>query len=227
MKHVSLLAARACGLAMLSAAAAVAQAWGSPNAPQHSNDRATVQMPSFTDKAMELRSAMRQLWGEHVLWTRYFIISAADDLPDKDANAARLLQNQVDIGNAIRPYYGDAAGDKLTALLKEHILVAADLVGAAKAGDSAKVETTKAKWYSNSDEIADFLSAANPRNWPRDAMRAHMRDHLNLTFEEASSRLQENYSADYAAFAKVTEQIMEMADELSEGIIKQFPHRFQ
>ena len=68
-----------------------------------------------------------------------FIISAAGDLPDKATATDRLLQNQVDIGNAIKPYYGDAAGDKLTALLKEHITTAAEVVTAAKANDSANV----------------------------------------------------------------------------------------
>src|SRR5881392_1307792 len=95
--------------------------------------------PSMTKP--EFRAAMRKLWEDHITWTRLFIVSAVADLPDKDATTQRLLQNQVDIGNAIRPYYGDAAGDKLTALLKEHILGAAELVGAAKAGDSAALKT--------------------------------------------------------------------------------------
>src|SRR5437868_4715438 len=108
--------------------------------------------------ALEFRNAMRKLWEDHITWTRLFIVSAAADLPDKDATTQRLLQNQVDIGNAIRPYYGDAAGDKLTALLKDHILGAAELVMAAKAGDNAAIQTASDKWYANANEIAAFLS---------------------------------------------------------------------
>src|SRR5881396_292768 len=83
--------------------------------------------------------AMRKLWEDHVTWTRLFIVSAAAGLPDKDATTQRLLQNQTDIGNAVAELYAADAGNKLTALLRDHILIAANIVAAAKAGDNAKV----------------------------------------------------------------------------------------
>src|SRR2546423_954483 len=92
-----------------------------------------------SSKRMALHDAMRKLWEDHITWTRVFIISAAGDLPDKATATDRLLQNQVDIGNAIKPYYGAAAGDQLTALLRDHILISADVVAAAKANDQAKL----------------------------------------------------------------------------------------
>ena len=58
---------------------------------------------------------MRVLWEEHITYTRNYIISALAGLPDTDAVAQRLLRNQDDIGNAIKPFYGDAAGNKLSA----------------------------------------------------------------------------------------------------------------
>jgi hypothetical protein len=174
-------------------------------------------------KEMALHDAMRKLWEDHIIWTRVFIISAAADLPDKAAATERLLQNQVDIGNAIKPYYGDAAGDKLTTLLKEHITTAAEIVTAAKAGDKAKQDDATKRWFANADQIADFLSGANPRNWPQAEMRKMMRDHLNLTTEEVVARLQGNWAADIAAFDKVHQQILHMADMLTAGIVKQHP----
>ena len=77
-------------------------------------------------KADQLREGMRRLWDDHVVWTRLFIISTLSDLPDAPATTERLLQNQTDIGNAIKPFYGDAAGTKLTGLLREHILIAGE-----------------------------------------------------------------------------------------------------
>src|SRR5438045_3095425 len=84
---------------------------------------------------VDFRNAMRKLWEDHITWTRLYIVSAAADLPDKDVTAQRLLQNQTDIGNAVKPFYGEAAGNQLTALLRDHILGAVDLIAAAKAGD--------------------------------------------------------------------------------------------
>jgi len=175
---------------------------------------------------MVLHDAMRKLWEDHITWTRIFIISAAGDLPDKPTATNRLLQNQVDIGNAIKPYYGDAAGDKLTAILKEHITTAAEVVTAAKANDSAKLADANKRWLANADQIADFLSGANPKNWPRAEMRAMMHDHLDLTTKEAVARLHGDWAGDIAAYDEVHEQILKMADGLSAGIINQFPKKF-
>jgi hypothetical protein len=178
---------------------------------------------------LAFHDAMRKLWEDHIVWTRQFIVSAAtaeENLPDIGPTVDRLLANQTDIGNAIKPFYGEAAGDALTALLREHILTAADIVAAAKAGDTAAVEAAAAEWYANADEIATFLSEANPKHWPLDEMQAHMKSHLDLTLEEAVARLEGRYAADIAAYDRVHADILEMADMLSDGIIAQFPSRF-
>lgn len=178
-------------------------------------------------KAVALHSAMRKLWEDHIIWTRVFITSAVGDLPDKAAATDRLLQNQVDIGNAIKPYYGDAAGDKLTTLLKEHITTAAELVGAAKAGDKAKQDDATKRWFANADQIADFLSGANPKNWPQAEMRKMMHDHLTLTTKEVVARLQGDWAGDIAAYDAIHSQILHMADMLTKGIVNQYPAKFK
>ncbi|MHB0967307.1 MAG: hypothetical protein ACYC36_12720 [Bellilinea sp.] len=184
------------------------------------HEKMTAEQTTFHD-------GMRKLWEDHITWTRLYIVSAAADLPDKGATAGRLLQNQVDIGNAVKPFYGDAGGDHLTALLNDHILIVAALIDAAKAGDSAAFADANARWYANADEIATFLSSANPENWPLDEMKAMMRTHLDLTLKEAAARLNGDYAADIAAYDEVHVEILKMADMLSAGIINQFPKMFK
>lgn len=176
--------------------------------------------------AIAFHDAMRKLWEDHATWTRLAIVSLVADLPDTDATVARLLQNQDDIGNAIRPFYGDAVGDGLTALLKDHILIAAEIILAAKAGNQADVDAAKARWYANADAIASFLSEANPRNWDDEMMRHMMHQHLDLTLQEAVAQLTGDYAASVASYDAIHEQILEMADMLSGGIIRQFPDMF-
>jgi hypothetical protein len=169
---------------------------------------------------------MRRLWEEHIVWTRMVIVSATDDLADASVATDRLLRNQDHLGDAIKPFYGDAAGEQLSTLLREHIVGAAALLTAAKAGDTAALEAASATWYANGDEIATFLSQANPRNWGLDEMKRMMRDHLDLTLAEAVARLQGRYDDDVAAYDQIHAQILHMADMLSAGIIDQFPSRF-
>ena len=192
----------------------------------HTASASSLKNKPDSRKETALHDAMRKLWEDHITWTLIFIISAAADLPDKAAATDRLLQNQVDLGNAIKPYYGDAAGNELTALLKEHITTAAEIVTAAKAGDKAKQDNATKRWFTNADQIADFLSKANPKNWSQAEMRKMMRDHLTVTTEEVVARLQSNWAADIAAYAKVHEQILHMADMLTQGVVKQFPNKF-
>jgi hypothetical protein len=189
----------------------------------HSHD--TVSAASPANRAA-FREAMRELWEDHIVWTRMVIVSAVDDLPDLPFAVDRLLRNQDDIGDAIRPIYGDAAGDELSRLLREHIVGAADLLAAAKAGDTHAVEEASAAWYANGDEIAAFLNAANPRHWPLDEMQLMMRDHLDLTLAEAVARLEGRFADDVAAYDEIHRQILHMADMLSDGIIAQFPAAF-
>jgi hypothetical protein len=170
--------------------------------------------------------AMRQLWSDHVTWTRLFIVSAAADLPDKSATTQRLLQNQSDIGSAVATIYGKTAGDKLTSLLRDHILIAADLVGAAKAGNTARVDSLNRKWQGNADDIAVFLNSANPKNWPAATLKSAMRTHLDQTLNEATHQLKGDYAASVKDFDAIEKHILMMADILSDGIVAQFPQKF-
>ena len=172
------------------------------------------------------RQAVRKLWEDHVTWTRVYIIAVLADLPEADTAAQRLLQNQVDIGNAIKPFYSDQAGEQLTSLLNDHILIAADLLAAAKSGDAARFEDANTRWYDNANQIAAFLNGANPDHWPLADMQSMMKSHLDLTLEEAVARLNADWPGDVAAYDKVHNEILHMADMLSDGIIKQFPKRF-
>jgi hypothetical protein len=177
-------------------------------------------------KKAAFHDTMRTLWEDHITWTRLFIVSAVADLPDKGPTTERLLKNQSDIGNAVRSFYGDAAAEKLTLLLKEHITTAAELVSAAKMNDKAKQEDATKRWYANADEIATFLSGANPKNWAAAEMKTMMHDHLDLTTAEVVARLKSDWPADIAAYEKVHGQILKMADMLSDGIMSQFPKNF-
>lgn len=174
----------------------------------------------------DLRTNMRKLWEDHIVWTRNVILNIMDGLPGADQAVPRLLSNQDDIGNAIKPFYGDAAGNQLTQLLRTHITTAADLLNAAKAGNDAAFKDANKKWTDNADDISTFLSKANPA-WPLNDMKMMMHDHLKLTTDEAVCRLKKDYAGDIKAYDQVHDEILKMSDMLSAGIAKQFPDKIK
>jgi hypothetical protein len=178
-----------------------------------------------SDAQCTLRTSLRKLWADHAIWTRQYIVAFASGGPDAGAAANRLLKNQEHIGNAIVPFYGAAAGAALTDLLKQHILIAVDLLTAAKAGDDAEFQRQDARWSENGEEIAGLLSSANP-NWQKKDVLDLLSVHLKLTKDEAVARLTGKWDDDVTAFDDIFTEIMTVSDTLADGIIKQFPDRF-
>jgi hypothetical protein len=215
-------------LTLLAAIAALTIVSTSGSAASAATAKSTMAMPvTSTGKIVAFHQAMDKLWEDHVTWTRLVIVSFAGGLPDLNAAEARLLRNQVDIGNAIKPFYGKAAGNKLTSLLRTHILQAVTVLQAAKAGNTTELNAALKAWHVNAHQIAAFLSKANPKNWPLAATTKMMDKHLNLTTQEAVDRLKGNWTADVRDYDAVHNEILMMSNTLASGIISQFPQRFK
>ncbi|MFZ3579482.1 LysM peptidoglycan-binding domain-containing protein [Virgibacillus sp. DJP39] len=174
---------------------------------------------------VDYRNDMRSLWEEHVAWTRMAIISLTFTLPDIDFVIARLLQNATDMGNMIRRLYGDDAATAYANLIKEHLLIAADLVKAALAGDQQAAMTAEKKWYANADQIAVFLSSVN-RYLPENAVREMFYKHLDLTKQEAVSMINKDYQKDIEVYDAIEEQARGIADTISDAMVKAYPETF-
>jgi hypothetical protein len=181
---------------------------------------------TYAHSKASFHDAMRRLWGDHVAYTRLFIVAAAAGSADKDATTQRLLQNQTDIGNAVAEFYGRDAGNKLTALLRDHILIAANIVTAAKAGDNAKVTSENKRWRDNATDLAKFLHGANPKHWPQATLEKALFMHLDQTLNEASHELKGNYAASIKDYDEAMSHMLMVADTLSDGIAAQFPAKF-
>jgi hypothetical protein len=167
---------------------------------------------------MELMSNMRKLWSDHVVWTRLYIISEFASLPDKEFIAKRLLKNQKDIGNALKPYFGEQVGNQVSQLLTEHIIGATKILTAMKT-NNRDLRIYLRQWYTNGNQIADALHSINPTVWDTFKMRMMIKEHLDSTVAEATARLNKQWEADIRAYDKVFNQAMQMADMLSNGIL--------
>jgi hypothetical protein len=181
-------------------------------------------LATVTRKA-ELRTTLRRLFEERVAYTRNAIISVLGNTPDLDAVTVRLMKNQDDIGNALRPYYGDDAATRLSALLKDHVTLGVAAIKAAKTGEKGKLAAAEKNWSDNGSAIAAFLSATNP-NWQKTAVEQTLQKHADITKRDVTARLVRDWAADIKDYDDSHQQMLAFADMLADGIVKQFPAKF-
>lgn len=170
---------------------------------------------------VDLSNYIRMLWEQHITWTRLTILSMVFGLPDVDLVTNRLLQNPKDFEALLKPLYGEIAASRFEQLFTSHLVIAADLIKAAKAGDSKAAEEAEKKWYTNAEEIASFLASINSY-WSQEAWKTMLFDHLAMTKDEAVEMLTGKYEKSITTYDQIETQALEMADMMTDGIVNQF-----
>jgi len=160
-----------------------------------------------------------------VFWTRLTINSIVGRLPDEKPTTARLLRNPQDFAEALKSFYGEKIANQFAKLLTEHLTIAAELVKALQAGNKQAAADANKRWYANADEIAAFLSRINP-HWSESVWKNMLHEHLRLLTKEVATRLSGDYVQNVALADSIQNQALEMADEMTRGIVKQFPAAF-
>lgn len=173
---------------------------------------------------INLINLFRELWEEHIMWTRSFIISTVSELDDLEYVTHRLLRNPTDFANVFRLYYGDEIAKEFEKLFTEHLTIAANLVNHAKAGDTEAANQDRSDWYKNADEIISFLASINPY-WSMKKFQSLFYHHLKMTEDEAVYRLTGKYAQDIINYDIIQSEALKMADIMSYGILEQFYYR--
>lgn len=182
--------------------------------------------PMTTESYRDFDAAMQKLWADHMQWTFATVDAYFNNQGALQAQLGRLLRNQENIGAAIVPYYGQAAGDQLTVLLKAHINGAVPVLQAAKDGNQAALEQAITDWRQNARDISDFLSSANPEFWEQSHMREHMDDHISQTIAYSVDLLKLDYTQAVIDYDVAFDNMMHFSKVLSEGIANQYPGKF-
>ena len=174
-----------------------------------------------TPAQMELVNTLRRLWMEHVFWTRLFIQSTLNGSADLDEVTKRLLRNPSDFAAALRPFYGNQLAAQFESLLRDHLMIAAQLVNAAKKGDMNAYNEQRIKWYANADALAAYLAQINP-HWNMQDWQKMLYDHLYMTEVEAMQFAGGDYASSIREFDDIQREALEMADTMAQGISRQF-----
>ena len=173
-----------------------------------------------------LFNTWRQLWEQHVMWTRSLIISKVDRLGDESFVATRLLRNPSDMANELKIYFRPSSVELFTKLFEEHLLIAAKLVDAAISGNGQLVAQLEQEWFRNADQIAQLMSEFFPTE-TKESWQMMMHEHLKLTKEEAVLRIGRKYAENVAIYDTIETQALGMADMIVNGIIKTFFKQYQ
>lgn len=182
--------------------------------------------PLESTQYYNLQDGLRKLWNDHMKYTYATVDAYYNNPSGLSSSLNRLLQNQKDIGAAIVPYYGQAAGDTLSSLLTTHINLAVPVLEAAKNNDQPALNLALANWKTNANDIANFLSTANPKNWPPHAMQHMMEMHIDQTTTYAVDLLNKDYNNAITHYDEANQHMLDMADDLAKGIALQFPEKF-
>lgn len=190
--------------------------------PATNNAFTAPEVPNGVSK-LAYHDLWRKLWEDHITWTRVVILGILNDLPGTHAHAARLLQNPNDMAHALRPFYGNA--DQLGALITDHLVIAAQILQAIR--DGQPTQNLIARWYANAHQIAIKMAQMNPQFWPFDEANRMWREHLDATVTEILAHHNRQFQVEVTAYNIVHRLALEMADFFSNGVMGQFPRRFE
>lgn len=178
-------------------------------------------------KAVELRIALRDLWDGHIFWVRSVVVATHYH----DAKAAKVAEDQVvqnakNIGDAIAGFYGREAGDKLFKLLAGHYSAVKDYMNASFKGDKKAEAVASDKATKNADEIASFLSSANPY-LPKDTLFSLLTAHYGHHVIQINSLVTKDFAAEAQNWDAMLKHINGIADALADALTKQFPEKMK
>ncbi|MBP6688002.1 MAG: hypothetical protein KA160_09100 [Lacibacter sp.] len=191
--------------------------------PESKENKIAQSSAAYIEDA-DLNAQMVDLWEQHVAWNRNVMLCIVDELPGTMQAIERLQQNKVEIGNSIKPYYGRAAGNELTELLKAHVSISTEVMKLAKEGKQPELQEANERWYANADAIAAFLANINSY-WATDKIQLIIKDQLRFTTTQAICRIKKDYDADIIAYDKAHADVLQMAEIFADGIANQFSEK--
>jgi hypothetical protein len=177
-------------------------------------------------KVNATKAVLRDLWINHVFWVRNVVVGRLDGKKAEEAAAEmQVVANAKAIAGAIEPFYGAGASDKLFKLLAGHYGAVKAYLDAAVAKDKTKENAATQQLLANADEIATFLSGANP-NLPKDTLVGLLQAHGGHHINQIQQLIAKDYAGEAKTWADMSQHMYVIADALGDALAKQFPNKF-
>jgi hypothetical protein len=181
--------------------------------------------PSVSTPAVDLRSALNHLLGEHVFLAVNAMQNGIKGTADFNASAGALLANADDLSAAIASVYGKEAGKAFEGLWKDHIGFFVDYVIATANNDEAGRQAALAELAEYKEDFSTFLASANP-NLKADMLAMGLQMHVDQLVKTFDSYVAGNYEITYNSMGEAYAHMFGTGAGLSNAIVTQFPDKF-
>lgn len=161
---------------------------------------------------IDLKSTLRKLFTDHGVYTAFVLKSIIDDV-SPDVFLKRLLVNQKDIGDELKPLIGNTKGNLITKLLTEHIKLAGECIKAAAKHDK-QIQKKLNMLFKNSDQVAAALSSINPQKLPYDITQEMFEIHNNFVVDMAMARVAKDYKKEQILYDAYYNELLDMSDHI-------------
>jgi hypothetical protein len=182
---------------------------------------------SPTPKVAATQVALRDLWVGHIFWARNVAMATMSGNKDEAKVAEEeVVANAKQIAGALEPFYAKAGADKMFTLLAGHWGAVKEHIMATQKGDAKAQDAAMKKMLANVDEIATFLSGANP-NLPKDTLVGLLAAHGGHHAQQNAQLKAKKYADEAKTWDAMKNHMYVIADALGDGIAKQFPEKFK
>jgi hypothetical protein len=182
---------------------------------------------SGNQKVIKTDAALRDLWLGHAFWVRAVVV---ETLSGNEAAAAaaedEAVSNAKQLAASMEPFYGRAAADQTFKLLVGHYTAVKQYLLATRSHSATRQDSARQAMFKNADEIAVFLSGANP-NLNIDALRGMLLTHGAHHVTQIQQIADRKYAQEARTWEAMKNHMYGIADALTFAIAKQFPAKFE
>lgn len=178
-------------------------------------------------KFVQTNAALRDLWVGHVFWVRNVAVETlAGNKVAASAAEEEAVANAKQIAASIEPFYGKAASEKFFQLLAGHYTALKQYLDGTVAGSSQQQEAATKGMGENAEQIATFLSGANP-NLKIDGLRSMLLAHGGHHIQQIQQLKDKQYAQEAKTWEAMKSHMYGVADGVTVAIAKQFPAKFK
>ena len=180
---------------------------------------------SMNQNMLNLNNQMRRIWLENIFYIKFALLSIIYNLDNKTIAFKNLTQNVMNIQNVFSRYYSPEIAEKFANLIKNHILITLDIFNVIKKNDTKTLTNLESELRANSQEISNFLASINP-NFDKNKLNDMLNSHNMNIKNFAVLTKDKKYEQANDLFDKMKNEILMMADMLTNWIIMTFPNKF-